>query len=251
MPSRLKGLTKAFGVLDGMKLYCHVKVKPFGWLYSNRYGTRFYLRSHSSDWFTFDQVFIRHQYNIKLPFIPKTIIDAGANIGLSAAYFAYRFPNSEIIALEPNKENFDVLTKNISNFKKIRSLRSGLWNTDTYLELINTNSAQNAFMVTETTAVNINAIPAVSIKTLMLQNDWSTIDLLKIDIEGSEKEVFEANTEYWLPKTKAIFIETHDKMKKGSSKAVFKAISQYDFSFSMNDENLVFINENYSNNNLD
>ena len=57
------------------------------------------------------------------------------------------------------------------------------------------------------------------------------------------KEVFEKDTDYWLPKTKAIFVETHDRMRKGSSKAVFNAISQYNFSFSTSDENLVFINE--------
>jgi hypothetical protein len=76
----------------------------------------------------------------------------------------------------------------------------------------------------------------------MREQNWNSIDILKVDIEGSEKEVFELNYENWLPKCKAIVIELHDNMKQGTSKSVFKAISQYNFSFEMQDENLIFIN---------
>lgn len=77
----------------------------------------------------------------------------------------------------------------------------------------------------------------------MREQGWATIDILKLDIEGSEKEVFESNYAYWLPRTRAIFLEMHDQMRKGASKAVFKAISEFNFSFSMNHENLIFINQ--------
>ncbi len=100
MPSRFNGLVKAFGILEAIKLYSKIKLKPSGWLHLNKYKTGFYLRPHSSDLYTFNQVFILDQYNIKLPFLPKTIIDAGANIGLSSAYFAHRFPQSQIVAIE-------------------------------------------------------------------------------------------------------------------------------------------------------
>jgi hypothetical protein len=76
----------------------------------------------------------------------------------------------------------------------------------------------------------------------MRSEGWDTIDILKLDIEGSEKEVFEAGFEYWLPRTKAIIIELHDHMRAGASKALFNAIGKYDFSFNMQHENLIFIN---------
>jgi hypothetical protein len=63
-----------------------------------------------------------------------------------------------------------------------------------------------------------------------------------MDIEGSEKEVFESSYEYWLPKTRMLIIELHDNMKNGTSKSLFAAISKYDFSFDMRDENLIFTN---------
>jgi hypothetical protein len=88
-------------------------------------------------------------------------------------------------------------------------------------------------------------IPAYSIASIVKEMNWSTIDLLKLDIEGSEKEVFEKNYESWLPQTKMIIIEVHDHMRKGAAKSVFAATNKYNFSFSMNHENLIFINQDF------
>jgi len=67
------------------------------------------------------------------------------------------------------------------------------------------------------------------------------IDLLKIDIEGAEKELFSTNYESWLPKTKVLYIELHDRYRKGTATSFFKAICQYDFSIFLGRENLICI----------
>jgi len=89
------------------------------------------------------------------------------------------------------------------------------------------------------------SIPAYSIESIVKEMNWATIDLLKLDIEGSEKEVFEKKYETWLPQTKMIIIEVHDHMRKGAAKSVFAAMNKYNFSFSMNHENLIFINQDF------
>jgi hypothetical protein len=96
--------------------------------------------------------------------------------------------------------------------------------------------------VEEVDASTSGSIPAYSIGSIMEEMNWSTIDLLKLDIEGSEKEVFEKNYESWLPNTKMIIVEVHDHMRKGAAKSVFTATNKYNFSFSMNHENLIFMN---------
>jgi hypothetical protein len=55
------------------------------------------------------------------------------------------------------------------------------------------------------------------------------IDFLKMNIEGSEKEVFTKNYESWLPKTTAMLIELHDGKNAGCSSTVFNTIQQYNF----------------------
>jgi hypothetical protein len=104
-----------------------------------------------------------------------------------------------------------------------------VWNRDTYLKIENTSEEKWAFIVKET-ADPAGAIPAVSIGSLLRQFNRSEIDILKIDIETSELEVFASNYEEWLPHTRAIMIELHDHWRKGCSKSFFKAINQYDFS---------------------
>jgi hypothetical protein len=86
-------------------------------------------------------------------------------------------------------------------------------------------------------------LPAICIPTIMKQQGWPVIDLLKIDIEGSEKEIFSTNYEAWLPQVRMLLVEVHDNMQMGSSAAVFRATSQYNFSFDMKHENLIFINQ--------
>ena len=64
----------------------------------------------------------------------------------------------------------------------------------------------------------------------------NSIDLLKIDIEGSEKEIFDLNCKGWLAATKAILIELHDRYVPGCSNAFFKAIVDRPFTHSQIDE---------------
>lgn len=242
MASRFKPLIKAFGLGDGIKFYLQFKAVPHGSFYSSKYGASFFLRKNFSDRYTFNQVFVDDQYRLSFPFEPKTIIDGGANIGLAAAYFAHKYPAANIVAVEPSAGNFEVLQKNIAAFPKVKGLNKGIWNKDVHLHIINKSENDNAFMVEETTADAPDALPAISIESILRSQGWETIDILKLDIEGSEKEVFEAGYEYWLPRTKAIIIELHDHMRAGASKALFNAIGKYDFSFNMQHENLIFIN---------
>ncbi len=106
MASRFKPLIRAFGLTDGIKFYIHLLFKKYGAFKSTRYQTTFHLRSQTTDKYTFKQVFLDDQYNVALPFTPTRIIDAGANIGLAAVYFAHRYPNSKVIAVEPSRDIF-------------------------------------------------------------------------------------------------------------------------------------------------
>lgn len=90
----------------------------------------------------------------------------------------------------------------------------------------------------------INTVRAYTIKEIMDLMSITDIDILKIDIEGAEKEIFETGYEEWIPATKIIIVETHDRYKKGTSKAIFKSISKYDFSLEISGENLVLFNNN-------
>ncbi|MEX1203413.1 MAG: FkbM family methyltransferase [Ferruginibacter sp.] len=245
MSSRLKKLVREFGAIEGIKFYIRLKTKKLGWFKSTRKKIRFFLRNNGTDPGIFGQVFIEKQYDYPISFEPETILDLGANTGLSALYFAERFSKAKIVGLEVDEENFKTALQNTKDCSRIKIMQKGIWNKDTFLEIIDSTANKDSFMVKESHVNSSTSIEATTIETILKQEGWATIDILKIDIEGSEKELFSSNYEQWLPFTKVIFVEVHDGMKKGSSKAVFSAISKYNFNFTMKHENLIFINEDW------
>ncbi len=76
------------------------------------------VRPKTSDFSTFRQIFMDHEYDFKLLDVPNIIVDAGANIGLASLFFAQRFPSAKIFALEPDHSNFEMLMKNTNRHPK-------------------------------------------------------------------------------------------------------------------------------------
>ena len=85
-----------------------------------------YLRAGTSDLWVFDQIFLYRELETDFGQGLGRIIDAGANIGLASVYLANRFPNSQILALEVDAQNFELLVKNTRACPQITPLRKGL-----------------------------------------------------------------------------------------------------------------------------
>ena len=197
----------------------------------------FEIRPNSTDLAIFGQVFLNRSYHFDLKAEPKLIIDGGANIGLASIFFASKFPNAKIIAVEPEEKNFKAMLRNTANYKNIICMQGALWPTKTKLSLFDDGRGESGYVTKEGAQNQI--IESYPIHDLAKER---IIDVLKIDIEGSELELFASNYQRWLPKVKCLIIETHDSIRKGSSLSVLKAISNYDFSLSVRGENLIFIN---------
>ncbi len=199
----------------------------------------FYLRNNTSDITVFYQVFLKNSYNLNHSSPVNVVIDCGANIGLSAIFFAHHFPEATIIAVEPEGSNFDLLVLNCQPYKNIKPVRAGVWNKNTNLRVVD-KTKQHWEMQVEEVNDQKSDIEAVSIPYLLQKYSLKKIDILKIDIEGSEKELFETYTDEWLPYIKILCIELHDHLRKGASQSFFKAISKYEYNMLKRKENLVF-----------
>ena len=243
--SRFKRLQKHLGFLNAVFFYSKMKSGNRSNLKTGNLTYPFGLRNNPFDYATFEEVILNEAYNVPLNFEPAYIIDGGGNIGLTACFFASKYPGATIISVEPNTENFNLLQLNCKPYSNIHALKCGIWKKNTQLKIENTNAGNNSFTVTETEEAGSETLKAVTVLSLMEQFNLPHIDVLKLDIEGSEKEVFEMDFEKWLPVTKVLIIELHDKMKKGCSHSVFNAINTYDFSFDIKGENIIFTNNAY------
>jgi len=245
---RIGSFISRFGFFKGIKIYYTIKTRKSGYIpiSLNNITRPFNIRSKTSDIPIFQQIFLDQEYNIQLDFDPKIIIDAGANIGLASLFFTNKYPNAKIISIEPEMSNFHLLEENTRNFDNIIILSHAISNiSDQELYIVDKGYGNSGFM-TESLAQPINKesedlIKTISIDEIMNRYSYDYIDIVKIDIEGYEKELFQSNTD-WLKYTKCLIIELHDWMKQGCSTSFFKAISKHDFSYMHYGENLVFIN---------
>lgn len=170
-------------------------------------------RSGSSDVFVYEQMFVQHEYSC-LPDMAsvKTIVDCGANVGYASAYMLSRFPDAKVVAIEPDSGNFEMLKKNMSPYgERARLLQAGVWShkADLVVQREARGGEEWAFTVEECPPGRTPDVKAVGIGELMTQFQMDTIDILKVDIEGSEKNVFGANYENWIDRVRLLVMELH------------------------------------------
>ncbi len=166
-----------------------------------------HLRPGTSDVHEFIYTVVRETYKSYLPQSEvKFILDAGANIGDSAAWFLSRFPEAKVVAVEPDPDNFSILQMNISPYGA-RSLpvQAAVWPKSAQLSL-REDGAKDAVNVLESDQGNCLGL---TIPELMKKYEFPRLDILKCDIEGAEQALFSIDSDDWLSTTRMIVIETH------------------------------------------
>jgi len=234
---------RLYGFNDGLKLFRSTLQKKglFHYAKASFLKTPFILRDNESDVPIFYQVFYEKQYDLFGIEFPdaKKIIDGGSNIGCAAIYFSIRFPNAKILSIEPEDNNYNLLVKNIKPYKNITALQAGIWDKNENLSITNPEVGAAGFMFENNqTSNNKSAIKGMTIASLLESQSWDDVDIIKLDIEGAEKEVFSASDISWLKKVKLLIIELHDRYKTDCTKTVFEALSKFDYDAHFHHENI-------------
>ncbi len=194
-----------------------------------------HLRLRTSDIDTWRQVFEDREYDVEPKEQPKTILDAGANIGLAAIYFANRFPNAKIVAIEPEESNFVLLKKNVAPYTNIYPVQAALWSEKSRISLVDPGLGKWGFQtqssgVTDESALSAatlcHEVDATTVEDLMHDHDIEFIDILKIDIEGAEREVFHDPSK-WINSVGMLIIELHDWLKPGCNRSFYNATNNF------------------------
>lgn len=143
----------------------------------------------------FRQIFVRHTYYFKALRADPEIIDCGGNMGMSVLYFKYIYPSSKITVFEPSKEVFDVLRLNMqkNNFSDVTIVHAAVSAKAGKMNMYPRGSAacgntldQN---ISRSTPSKIDAMPYAVDTVVLSSYITKEVDLLKLDIEGSEGQV--------------------------------------------------------------
>lgn len=200
------------------------------------------------------QVFEEHEYSYSCNRTVTTIVDAGANIGCSAVYFAEIFPNARILSIEPSSENFELLRKNTSHLPQVECIHAALWPRTVELGIIDRGLGAWAFQACENFANSapspwIERIKGITLNDLLEPRNLATIDILKVDIEGGEREVF-ADGPNLLKNVNVFIVETHDRWNPGCTRTIYEATREFDYEWHQG-ENLFFCREGWVPANMD
>lgn len=168
-----------------------------------RSGANFFIPAlYSSACAIFNEIVVDDVYEISTyPSDVKKVVDLGANIGVYSIVMAKKYPNAEIISLEPERKNFDNFSKNIkiSNLN-LKPLKKAVSNEKgkTILFTDPTNPGAHS-IVKSGRSSQTEEIETVTLDELL------PADILKVDVEGAEYKIFDK-----IPDCKIIVMETHN-----------------------------------------
>ncbi len=210
LPIRLMKMGRLVGISQTLKfgLYWFFN-KPRIILTPRGFACPVFCRPKTSDIFPMWQVFGIKEFDIAQSFTPEIIIDAGANTGYGSVFYAAKFPHARILAVEPDSENLEMVELNLKPFPNVQVVHGAIWWRNTDLVIKNPKADYWSFRVCEAESSEINSIPGFTIQTLLDNYGLSHVDLVKMDIEGAEGELFRKGDLEWLDLCRVLVIEVH------------------------------------------
>ena len=145
----------------------------------------------SSLYYAYREIFVRENYFFRHGGPAPFILDCGANIGLATLYFKSLYPESQILAFEPDAQTFSVLQRNIAQngLKGVVAHNCALWDSDGPIDFFVDHAQPGTLLMSanpgrmageRTTAVGRRLSNFIGDKQ---------VDFLKLDIEGAEERV--------------------------------------------------------------
>lgn len=191
--------------------------------------TKIYLRTNTPDLQVAVSSLVDGEYEQIRCKDPQFIVDAGANIGTSAVHFAKKYPEASIIAIEPEEGNYEMLLKNTQGYPNVTAIKAAIWGSDDKRTIQNRNTGHWGYTISETenqVESTGQEIDCLTINSLMKKHEKEFIDILKMDIEGGEKDVLEKSSE-WIDAVNVITVELHDRICMGCDRAFYLATQDF------------------------
>lgn len=198
-------------------------------LAKNSDGETLLYRPHSSDALVFHQIFIEREYAMVNELgAEATVIDCGANVGYSSAWFLSRFPTCRVLAIEPDSDNFRVLERNLAPYAdRVTLQQCALWSHKCRLvpeTQVFGDGREWSRQFVEGAASADTGVDAIGVVDAMHLLGAQRISLLKIDIEGAEAIVFSKEGGSWLHLVDTLVVELHKDSVFGDAHRAFNAM---------------------------
>jgi len=202
---RLAQLFLTFHAANGFKLRPKRSERTYA-IQLNHICTPVTVRSYSGDVFVILEVLGSKCYRMPEPVERGgVVVDLGANIGITSLFLADLYEPSRLICVEPSTDNCALLRKNLSGLRQNVDIVHGAISNETGLVTFDNTAETWGGRISNSG----ERVPSLTMMDLVEHYNLERIDILKIDIEGAERLLFQSNLN-WLKRVNNIAIEIHD-----------------------------------------
>ena len=158
---------------------------------------------NAEDMATINAVFCREDYKINED-KKNIIIDIGSNRGFTIGYFLSKNINNFVYGFEPDRKNFKIMQRNISQFNGRYDVEESAVSDEAGI-LKFYSEKTGKYGALESPSADSENISSYDVKVLCI-NDilekvlsvHERVNVIKIDTEGHERKIIESiNNEYW------------------------------------------------------
>jgi FkbM family methyltransferase len=180
-----------------------------------------YINKPYSTLKVYEEIFLNHEHRRAPGFknAKHLLLDIGANMGMYTVAMCSADTNLRVVCVEPNPQTYDLLVRNIhSNHldDRVTAINKACWVEDTSLQLLSLPSNNSNASVEQYASLNSwlstplaqkETVKSVTLREILSELD-SSVDILKVDTEGSEFEILKGAGNY-LSVIKRIVVEYH------------------------------------------
>lgn len=221
-------------------------------------GNRLLLRLFSRDLDFYESIYVGKwniadnrnigEYDIVLRDC-DTIFDFGANIGLFTLKFASELSNVKFVSVEPERKNFMLLKKNTSHLSNVYCVMEGVWYRKALCKVFpartivypSNTPSEGGFYIGECEEKDAGSVRAYPI-AYFINKYKSNKYVIKMDVEGAEKEIFEKGNLEWINNCVQLIIETHSRHvnDKTLDTKIINIMEGFSFAHYIQGENIIF-----------
>jgi FkbM family methyltransferase len=169
--------------------------------------------------YLYREIFARQYYYFRTESETPVVLDCGANVGMASVYFKWLYPKARVRAFEPDPSTFKMLQQNlVRNHLDVEAYNCALWDSNTELDFfVDSTKPGGLLMSTDPSRRKAEPIQVPARKL----SDFidTTIDFLKLDVEGAEHRVINDLVQTGkLKNIRQMVVEYHHRMGQQKSR---------------------------------
>lgn len=168
------------------------------------------LRSHTTDISVLAELLVGGSYDSLPPGQEvDTVLDLGANTGLSFRWLRSRWPAARFVCVEPDAGNLQVLRANVRPFAgQVEVIGACIGGFERKVRLVGPDGEWSYRMLDCDGPGRAGQVDVVTMDALLASRGIERICVLKCDIEGAESELF-ADCRSWIDRVDSVAVECH------------------------------------------